>query len=191
MTFPVYADVVRPASRVEGRLFDVLTTAGFSLLIGLAAQVAVPLPFTPVPLTVQTLAVLATGALLGRTRGLLAVALYVAEGCAGLPVFSGGRAGIAHLLGPTGGYLAGFLAAAWLAGMFAESGWDRRWITAFAALVIADAAVFVPGVLWLGAFTGYSRVLILGALPFAAADLVKAALCAALLPAGWRLLQRR
>jgi biotin transport system substrate-specific component len=191
MTFPVYADVVRPASRAEGRLFDVLTTAGFSLLIGLAAQVAVPLPFTPVPLTVQTLAVLATGALLGRTRGLLAVALYVAEGCAGLPVFSGGRAGIAHLLGPTGGYLAGFLAAAWLAGMFAENGWDRRWITAFAALVIADAAVFVPGVLWLGAFTGYSRVLILGALPFAAADLVKAALCAALLPAGWRLLQRR
>ncbi len=191
MTFPVYADVIRPASRSEGRLFDVLATVGFSLLIGLAAQVAIPLPFTPVPLTIQTLAVLAAGALLGRMRGFSAVALYIAEGCAGLPVFSGGTAGVAHLLGPTGGYLAGFLAAAWLAGMLAEKGWDRRWLTAFTALVIADAAVFVPGLLWLGAYTGYSRVLVLGALPFAAAELLKAAACAAILPAGWRALSRR
>jgi biotin transport system substrate-specific component len=190
MTYPVYADVVRPVPRASGRLYDALVTVGFSLLIGLSAQVAIPLPFTPVPLTFQTLAVLLCGALLGRTRGISAVLLYLAEGSAGLPVFSGGRAGVAHLLGPTGGYLAGFLAAAFLAGLLAEKGWDRKFLTALAALLIADAAVFVPGVLWLGAYTGSSRVLFLGALPFFAVDAVKAVAAAALLPAGWKLLRR-
>ena len=190
MTFPVYADVVRPVSRASGRLSNVLLTVGFSLLIGLSAQIAIPLPFTPVPLTFQTLAVLACGALLGRTRGVSAVLLYVAEGSAGLPVFSGGRAGVVHLLGPTGGYLIGFLAAAYLAGLLAEKGWDRKISTAFAALMIADAAIYLPGLLWLGGYTGFSRVLILGVLPFVAADVVKAAAAASLLPVGWRHLRR-
>jgi biotin transport system substrate-specific component len=170
---------------------DALLAAGFSLIIGLCAQVAIPLPFTPVPLTLQTLAVIAAGALLGSRRGLSAVVLYLAEGAAGLPVFSGGRAGIPHMLGPTGGYLAGFLAAAFIAGLLAERGWDRKGITAFAALAIAEAAVYVPGVLWLGVYTGFSQAVFLGALPFAAADMVKAVLCAAVLPAGWRLLGTR
>jgi biotin transport system substrate-specific component len=132
--------------------------------------------------------VLATGALLGSRRGTAAILLYIAEGAAGLPVFAMGRSGLGHLAGPLGGYLVGFVAAAFLAGLICERGWDRNGLLAFAGLVFADLAIYVPGLLWLGAFTGFSRVLVLGALPFLAADVLKAAACAALLPVGWRFL---
>jgi biotin transport system substrate-specific component len=191
MTHPVYADTIRPTTKVSRRVYDAALIVGFSLLMALSAQIAIPLPFTPVPVTFQTMVVLATGALLGSRRGPASVLLYIAEGCAGLPVFSLGRAGFAHLIGPTGGYLVGFLAAAFLAGFFAERGWDRKGLIAFGGLLIADAAVYVPGVLWLGAFTGFSRVLILGVLPFIAADVVKTAVCAAALPLGWKALARK
>ena len=117
MASPVYADLVRPASPPLARVFDAAVIAGFSLLIALSAQVAIPLPFTPVPVTLQTLAIILTGCLLGSGRGALAAAAYVAEGSLGLPFFSGGTGGIAHLLGPTGGYLVGCVAAAYVAGL--------------------------------------------------------------------------
>ncbi len=191
MTTPtraVYADVLRPAARIPRALYECALVAGFSLLVALSAQVAIPLPFTPVPVTLQTLMVLATGALLGSRRGAAAILLYLAEGAAGLPVFAMGRSGPAHLAGPLGGYLVGFVAAAFLAGVFSERGWDRTGLLAFAGLAIADLAIYVPGLLWLGAFTGFSGVLVQGALPFLTADLLKAATCAALLPVGWRFL---
>lgn len=191
MHYSGYADVLRPASKGSVRLFDAALIAAFSLIVAASAQVAIPLPFTPVPVTLQTMAVLATGALLGSRRGTAAILLYIGEGVAGLPVFSMGRAGIAHLMGPTGGYLVGFLAAAYLAGLLCEKGWDRKWITALAALLTADMAIYLPGLLWLAAFTGFSRAIFLGALPFAAADIVKAAACASLLPLGWKAFSRR
>ncbi len=191
MSYPVYADVLRPASKGSARLVDAALIAAFSLLVAVSAQVAIPLPFSPVPLTLQTMAVLATGALLGARRGAAAILLYIGEGAAGLPVFSMGRAGIAHLAGPTGGYLVGFLAAAFLAGLLSEKGWDRKWITALAALLAADLAIYVPGLLWLATFSGFSRAIVLGALPFAAADVLKAVACASLLPLGWKALGRR
>ena len=181
-------DVIRHAAGMPRALYDSALVAGFSLLVALSAQVAIPLPFTPVPVTLQTLMVLATGALLGSRRGTAAILLYISEGAAGLPVFAMGTSGPAHLAGPLGGYLVGFVAAAFLAGLVCERGGDRNGLLAFAGLVMADLAIYVPGLLWLGAFTGFSRVLVLGALPFLAADVLKAAACAALLPMGWRFL---
>jgi biotin transport system substrate-specific component len=191
MTHAVFADAARPAGRVARAVYDAALVAGFSIVVALGAQVAIPLPFSPVPVTLQTLAVIATGALLGSRRGAAAILLYLAEGAAGLPVFAFGRSGLAYLAGPTGGYLAGFVAAAFLAGFFSERGWDRSLLRAFAGLAIADLAIYVPGVLWLGAFTGFPGVLARGLLPFLAADVLKAALGAALLPAGWKLLAPR
>jgi biotin transport system substrate-specific component len=159
--------------------------AGASLLVGLAAQVAIPLPFTPVPLTLQTLVVLLVAAGLGARRAALAIALYIAEGAAGLPVFAAGRAGIAHLLGPTGGYLAGFLAAALVVGALAEAGWMRRPLSAAAALLAGTACIYLPGTLWLGAWVGPSRMLSLGLLPFLPGEAVKLAACLAAVAAGF------
>src|SRR5258705_7265126 len=103
----------------------------FSLLTALAAQVAIPIG--PVPITGQTFAVLLTGALLGSRLGAMAIIAYLVEGAVGLPFFAGGTGGLAHLLGPTGGYLVAFPAAAFITGAFAELGWDKRFLTAVAA----------------------------------------------------------
>jgi biotin transport system substrate-specific component len=191
MTLPVYADVLRPAARGVARVYDAALIAGFSVLVALSAQIAIPLPFTPVPVTLQTFMVLATGALLGSKRGAAAILLYLGEGLAGLPVFQSGHLGIAYFFGPTGGYLIGFVAAAFIAGLLAEKGWDRKWLTAIAALFIADIVLFITGVLWLGVYTGFSNALVLGTLPFAAVDAVKVIACASLLPLGWKALSRK
>jgi biotin transport system substrate-specific component len=151
--------------------------------------VAIPLPFSPVPVTGQTLAVLLVGALLGSRRGSLAVLAYIAQGLAGLPVFAGGALGMARLLGPTGGYLVGFVAAAFLVGLLAERGWDRRVLTTAAAMMLGNLVIYAIGALWLAPFVGGpEQALATGVLPFIPGDLVKIAAAALLLPAGWKLL---
>jgi biotin transport system substrate-specific component len=161
-----------------------------SWLIALSAQVAIPLPFSPVPVTGQTLAVLLVGALLGSRRGSLAVLAYIAQGLAGLPVFAGGALGMARLLGPTGGYLVGFAAAAFLVGLLAERGWDRRVLTTAAAMILGNLVIYAIGALWLAPFVGgLEQALATGVLPFIPGDLVKIVAAALLLPAGWKLLR--
>lgn len=191
MTCTTYADVFRPATRRRALFYDAVLVIGGSLLIALSAQIAIPLPFSPVPVTAQTLIVLLTGALLGSKRGVLAVLAYLAEGLAGLPVFSAGRAGLAHLLGPTGGYLVGFAAAAYLTGYLAERGWDRRPLTAALAMLAGNVALYLPGLVWLAAFVGPAKAPALGLYPFIVGDLLKLTLATAFLPAGWRLLKLR
>jgi biotin transport system substrate-specific component len=181
MASPLFADVIRPAGTRTAWIYDAALVAGFSLVIALGAQVAIPLPFTPVPVTLQTLAVIMAGCLLGSGRGALAVIAYLGEGFAGLPVFSGGTSGISHLLGPTGGYLLGFVAAAFVAGLFAERGAARSRLGTLAMLIVGNIVLYVPGVLWLGVFTGMDRAVPLGFLPFVVGDLLKTA-------AGWGLL---
>jgi len=181
MALPVSADLVRPASPRLARVFDAALVAGFSLLIALSAQVAIPLPFTPVPVTLQTFAVILAGCLLGSGRGAFAALLYLAEGSAGLPFFSGGTAGLAHLVGPTGGYLVGCVAAAFVAGLLCERGLARGWAGRLAALVIADLTVFVFGVAWLGAVTGLDKAVVLGFVPFVVGDALKIAVAWCLL----------
>ncbi|MBR0683527.1 BioY protein [Roseomonas eburnea] len=137
----------------------------------LAASAQVSLPMWPVPATLQTLAVLLLGALGGSRLGAASVALYLAEGAMGLPVFAGGASGIAVLAGPTAGYLLGFLPAAWIAGL-AGRGWLRQ------ALVLGAAhmVLFVPGIAWLAGFVGWERAMVAGFLVFVPGTVVKTAL---------------
>jgi biotin transport system substrate-specific component len=164
----------------------------FSLLTALAAQVVLPLPWTPVPLTGQTFAVLLTGALLGSRLGALAMLAYLAEGALGLPFFRAGAGGVAHFFGPTAGYLLAFPAAAYVAGLLAERGWDRRFLTAAAAMALGSVVILAGGWAWLALFfRGAGEAFRLGVAPFLVGDVLKIALAAALLPAGWALLRRR
>ncbi len=175
----------------EGIGRSAAVTAAMSLLIALCAQVSVPVPYTPVPLTGTTLGVLYAGALLGARRGALAAALYLVEGGAGLPFFAGGAGGLAHFAGPTGGYLVGFVPAAYATGLLAERGWDRRPGTALAMMLLGSAVIFAFGLAGLSRFAAPGRLLSLGVIPFIPGDIAKACVSAALLPLGWRLLGRR
>jgi biotin transport system substrate-specific component len=171
-------------------MYDLTLVLGGSLLIAVCAQVAIPLPFSPIPVSGQTLAVLLTGALLGSWRGSLSVLTYLVQGIAGLPVFAGGRAGPAHLLGPTGGYLVGFVLAAWVVGRLAERGWDRRATTTLLAMLLGNATLYACGLSWLAVFVGVERAPPLGLYPFVGGDLLKLAVATALLPSGWRIIGR-
>lgn len=164
----------------------------FSLLTALAAQVVIPLPWTPVPITGQTFAVLLTGALLGSRLGALAMLAYLIEGASGLPFFYAGGSGPQHLLfSPTSGYLLSYPAAAFIVGLLAERGWDRRFVTAAAAMALGSIVILLSGWAWLTRFTSPAAAWAVGVAPFLVGDVVKIALAAAALPSGWALLKRR
>jgi biotin transport system substrate-specific component len=165
-----------------------LVLAG-SALIAIAAQVRFPLPFSPVPVTGQTFAVLLVAAALGRL-GLASVIAYLAEGAGGLPVFAGGASGIAYMTGPTGGYLIGFALAAALIGSAVERGWDRHVVGALAAMAIGEVAIYACGLAWLARFPLPVPLLDAGLVPFIPGDLFKMALATFALPAAWRLVRR-
>ena len=169
---------------------EALLVVGGSLLVAMSAQVAVPLPFTPVPVTAQTFAVLLVGATLGSTRGALAMAVYLMEGAAGLPVFSAGGCCVAWLAGHTAGYLWSYPLAAWITGRLAESGWDRRFWTSALAMLAGNAAIYVIALPWLAFFVGADQVLTAGLIPFIPGDLLKIVLAAAVLPGAWALIGR-
>ncbi|MFQ5855820.1 MAG: biotin transporter BioY [Anaerolineae bacterium] len=170
---------------------DAALVVVFSLINAAAAQVSIPLPFTPVPVTGQTFAVLLTGALLGSRLGGLSLLLYLAEGAAGLPVFALGRSGLVTLLGPTGGYLFAFPAAAFVVGWLAERGWDRRVLTTALAMILGNLVIYAGGVTWLARFVGgLAEAVTLGMMPFLIGDAIKLVLAAGLLPAGWSLVGR-
>ncbi len=176
--------------RHRSLLLDAVLVVVFSAFVALTAQVSLPL--LPVPLTLQTLGVLFTGAVLGSKRGTLALLLYVAEGAIGLPVFAGGLSGIGVLIGPTGGYLVGFIVAAGIVGLLAERGWDRRLIWAALAMVVGNLVIYALGVAWLTVVLGDLRTaLVQGMLIFIIGDLIKIVIAALALPGGWALARRR
>lgn len=162
---------------------------GGSLLMAVLAQVRMTLLFTPVPITGQTFGVLLVGALLGSRLGAASLTLYIAEGLAGLPFFAGGGAGPAHLLGPTGGYLLGFVAAAFVVGRLCESGLERRFRTALLPFVAGSLVIYLCGAAWLAAFVGAQKALTLGVWPFLVGDVLKALGAACLLPTAWKVIQ--
>lgn len=191
LTNTTVADLLRPSEKRLAGFYDTSLIICGSLLIGLCAHVKVWLPFSPVPVTGQTFAVLMLGALLGSKPGCLAVLAYILEGAAGLPVFAVG-VGTAALLGPTGGYLFGFIPAAYITGRLAEKGWDRRIGTTVLAMIFGNLVIYTFGLLWLCFLTGFSTmVLTLGFYPFIIGDSIKIILAAILLPAGWKLLGYR
>jgi biotin transport system substrate-specific component len=172
---------------------DVLLVVTGSLLIALAAQIAVP--WWPVPLTGQTFAVLLVGATLGSRRGAASLLTYLGMGAAGLPVFAPNKAGlindgVARFAGPTGGYLIGFLVAAFVVGWLCERGWDRHILTAAAAMLIGNVIIYLFGLPWLAQFTGIEGVFANGLIPFIPGDLAKLVMAALALPAGWALVNR-
>ena len=170
---------------------SVALVVAFSLFVALSAQVVIPLPFTPVPLTGQTFAVLLTGALLGSRLGALAIIAYLAEGAVGLPFFRGGAGGAGHFAGVTAGYLLAFPLAAFVTGYLAERGWDRKFVTAAAAMALGSVVILFGGWAWLALFfRTASEAFQLGVAPFLIGDVVKIVLAAAALPAGWALLKR-
>lgn len=167
-----------------------LVAAG-SLLIGLSAQVSVPM--LPVPMTLQTLAISLVGLTYGSRLAGLTLLAYLAEGAMGLPVFSGGAAGAAHLVGPTGGYLVGFVAMAFLTGLMAENGFGRGVGRLFVAALVPGLLLFVPGVAWLWYVTplDLNGAIAAGATPFLIGGVVKAALAALIAAGGWQAVARR
>jgi biotin transport system substrate-specific component len=160
-----------------------------------AAQVSLPLPFTPVPFTLQPMVVLLAGAALGPRLGMTSQVLYLALGLAGLPVFAASPVlpqGAMRLMGPTGGYLMSYPFAAFVAGYFAERGFDRRYLTSVLAMAAGLSVVFAFGVAWLafGApHVGLSAAIATGLVPFVPADIVKILIAATILPATWRFLR--
>jgi len=167
-------------------------------LTAAAAQISVPLPFTPVPFTLQPMVVLLGGAALGARLGMASQVLYLAAGIAGLPVFAASPVlpqGALRLLGPTGGYLMSYPFAAFVAGWLAERGFDRRYVTSVIAMAAGLVVVFACGVAWLAFFArpaavGISAALRTGLYPFLPADIVKLFVAAAVMPAVWRLVGR-
>jgi biotin transport system substrate-specific component len=167
-------------------------------LTAAAAQVSIPLPFTPVPFTLQPMVVLLGGAALGARLGMSAQALYLLAGIAGLPVFAASAVlpqGPLRLFGPTGGFLWSYPVAAFVAGSLAERGFDRRYLTSVAAMTCGLAIVFACGVTWLALFArpagiGFDAALRTGFYPFVPADIFKILIAAAIMPSLWRLLGR-
>ncbi len=181
------ADVAMPRA---GWIVNTLLVVAASLVTAAAAQVEIRLPWTPVPVTGQTFAVLLCGAVLGARRAFLAQMLYLCEGGMGLPVFSGGAAGFAYMVGPTGGYLMAFPFAAAVTGALAERGWDKHFVTMFAAMLLGSAVIFALGLAQLSRFVPSSQLLGAGLLPFVPGDLVKSSLSALAFPATWSLVNR-
>lgn len=193
---------IRLGERAAAWQRHLLMIAAGVVIIAASAQVVIPLPFTPVPITGQTFGVLFSAALLGFRRSLLTVGLYLLLGFVGLPIFAGWSSGLGKVatfadgvlaLAPSGGYLLGFLLAAGLVGRLAELGWDRRIGGSIAAMFLGNVVIYLFGVPWLMAaasldlWTGLEK----GLYPFLIGDAVKLALAAGLLPAGWWLVKRR
>ncbi len=156
-----------------------------SIVTALAAQIAFPLPWSPVPITGQTFAVLLSGAVLGARRAFLAQLLYLAEGAFGLPVFAGGAAGAVKFAGPTAGYLIAFPFAAAVTGFLCQRGWDRRFLTMLAAMLLGSTVIFALGLAVLSRFMPAEQLLGAGLLPFLPGDLIKSSLAALAFPAAW------
>ncbi len=153
-----------------------------SLLIAVLAQVSIPVPFSPVPITGQTIGVVLVGGLLGARRGAMAVLTYLIEGAMGLPVFAQMKAGAHVLVGPTAGYLWGFVFAAFLIGYLAEKGWTVKPVFSFLSCFAATTLILVLGTLYLAAFKlGFNEAMVMGFYPFLVGDVIKSAVCAGLI----------
>ncbi len=193
MSTAVLSDLwVRPVRRSSALLRDATLVAGFTALTALAAQVKFALPFTPVPITGQTFAVLLAGAALGANKGALSQLAYWLVGVVGLPVYADAKGGWNIATGATMGYLVGFVVAAWVVGRLAEQRHDRRILTSIPAMLFGTAVIYTFGVAWLAVYlgvpvaTGESNAITMGLAPFLVGDALKLLLAALTTASTWR-----
>lgn len=169
----------------------VLSVGFVAVLTAAAAQLSFPLPFTPVPFTIQPMIVLIGAAALGSRLGALSQILYLTLGLAGLPVFAFSPElpqGFLRLMGPTGGYLMAYPLAAFVTGLLAERGLDRRYLTSFLAMAVGLTVIFAGGVLWLANGVGTTTALATGLYPFVMVDVIKIVAAGLVLPSAWKFL---
>ncbi len=197
---------LRPHSTRRAVQLDAVLVVGAAAITALGAQIVITLPFTPVPITGQTFAVLVTASVLGRARGVAGQLLYLLAGAAGLHVFAGGAHGLSSLTGATGGYLVGFVVAAAIVGWLAERGWDRRPGSAAGAMLLGSLVIYAVALPWLyatvgaglcthpffGAYipgtvcgNGFLLTLYAGFFPFVVGDVLKLLLAATVVPSAW------
>ncbi len=183
--FPTLADTLWGKPGLMRPLLLALAGAG---LLTLSAKLKIP--FYPVPMTMQTFVVLGLGMFYGWKLGASTVILYLAVGAFGLPVFAGTPEkglGLAYMVGPTGGYLLGFVLAAAATGWLAEKGWDRKMISTFLAMLVGNIIIYVPGLIWLGQIFGWDKPIVAwGLTPFLLGDLAKIILAMIILPMAWK-----
>lgn len=192
--YPTLLDVMTTRADARFRAAEQAGAVVFvTVLTAIAAQISVPLPFTPVPFTFQPMVVLVGAAALGSRLGMASQVLYLALGIAGVPLFAASPLlpqGAARLLGPTGGYLMSYPFAAFVAGWLAERGFDRRYMTALGAMICGLAVVFAGGLLWLTIASparSFSAALASGFFPFVVPDLLKLLVAASVMPGIWRI----
>jgi biotin transport system substrate-specific component len=175
-----------------GFLADTMLVLAGAGLVSAAAQVSIPLPFTPVPITGQTFAVVLVGASLGTLRGTASLALYLLAGMAGAPIYADHAHGLGVVSSASGGYLVGFVLAALVTGLLAERRWDRQFSSAVGAMLTGNVVIYLVGLPWLAADLGTNldKTLQFGLYPFVPGDILKLYLAGALLPTAWRVVGR-
>ena len=176
----------RTFPRSTARLRDFWLVFTGALFVALFAQVKIALPFSPVPLTGQTFAVLLIGATLGSKRGATSMILYTTMGALGLPFFAGGASGIAYLSGATLGYLVGFIIAAYFVGKLAERGLERNLRTSLIPFIVGMLIIYAFGATWLTILFGAEKAFAFGVLPFLVGDMIKLLVAAVVLPTVWK-----
>lgn len=159
--------------RIPSWAKNVLIISGASIVLGLFAHLAIPLPFTPVPIVLQSSLILLLSVLLGPKRAVASVAAFLAQGAVGFPVFANGTAGLAKFVGPTGGYLIGYLAASFIVSSLIELFKTRSLLHSFYAMAAGQFAIYALGVAWLSTFLGFSQAILLGVVPFLIGDAIK------------------
>ncbi len=181
-----YVDIYLFADTNHTQLRNLLLVLVGSFTLALLAQISIPLPFSPVPITAQSLGVLVIGALYGRNKACATVGLYLLQGAAGLPVFAQGMGTLAVFMGPTGGYLIGFFFAAMAMGYLSEQGLDRKLTHALLLFFIGHLIIFSIGLLGLSLYVPTSKLLALGFYPFALGLMIKTVLASLIVTGIWK-----
>ncbi len=182
---PVFIDVIFP--KIDSRVKNIALVLSFAVITALCSKLS--LEIGPIPITMQTFAVVLAGVLLGSKRGALSQIAYLAGGLAGIPWFSRGG-GLTYIMSPTFGFIVGFIVAAYIIGRLAEKGWDRKIVTAMLAMLAGNVFLYFFGLLWLARFVGIEAVLAVGLYPFIIGDLLKILLAGSVLPIGWKFINK-
>ena len=165
--------ITKQLTKSKSLIANIAIAFSGSILLALLARLSIPVPFSPVPITGQTFGVLFLGATLGSRLGALSILMYLIEGVSGLPVFAGGQVGFLYMFGPTGGYLIGFIAAAYFVGYLTERDWTSKLSTCLLTMIIGTAIIFLFGIFRLSITAGIGQALTIGLLPYLAGAVIK------------------